>query len=53
MKGRSSALRLAYRTCPYKECDISDAVRQIAKVGYDGVELCLENRDISVDVLTQ
>lgn len=46
-------MRLAYRTTPYRKFDIGTALRKIAEVGYDGVELCLENPDISVPVLTK
>ncbi|MEW6357413.1 MAG: sugar phosphate isomerase/epimerase family protein [Planctomycetota bacterium] len=45
-------MKIAYRTCAYKDIAIASVLRQIAEAGYDGAELCLENRDISVDVMT-
>ncbi|NOZ23709.1 MAG: sugar phosphate isomerase/epimerase [Planctomycetes bacterium] len=45
-------MKLAYRTCAFKDMDLADVLRRIADAGYEGAELCLEDRDIPVDVLT-
>lgn len=45
-------MKIAYRTQPYKDYDIGDALKQLARLGYDGVELCLEHPDTNLDELT-
>jgi len=44
-------MKIAYRTQPYKDYDISTALKQLAQLGYDGVELCLEHPDTNLDKL--
>lgn len=45
-------MKIAYRTQPYCDYDIETAFNQLANLGYDGVELCLEHSDTTVDKLT-
>lgn len=45
-------MKIAYRTQAYKNYDIETALSQLANLGYDGVELCLEHPDTSLDKLT-
>ena len=37
--------RIGFRTAGYRRVGIEDALRSIASVGYDGVEVCLEHPD--------
>ena len=40
--------RIGFRTAGYRNVPIEEAVRAIAEIGYDGVELCLEHPDLLV-----
>ncbi len=44
--------RLGFRTAGYRDVAIEHAIRAIADVGYDGVELCLEHPDLHPETLT-
>ncbi|MCD6361555.1 MAG: sugar phosphate isomerase/epimerase [Armatimonadetes bacterium] len=44
--------RIAFRTAGYRNVPVEQAVRTIAEIGYDGVELCLEHPDLSPEQLT-
>ena len=45
-------MKIAYRTQAYKDYDIETALNQFSKLGYEGVELCLEHPDTNLDKLT-
>jgi len=44
--------RLGFRTAGYRNMSIEQAIRAIADIGYDGVELCLEHPDLAPEKLT-
>lgn len=44
--------RLGFRTAGYRNVPIEQAIRAIADIGYDGVELCLEHPDLAPEKLT-
>ena len=44
--------RLGFRTAGYRNMSVEQAIRAIADVGYDGVELCLEHPDLGPEKLT-
>ncbi len=44
--------RLGFRTAGYRNMSVEQAIRAIADVGYDGVELCLEHPDLAPEKLT-
>ncbi len=44
--------RIGFRTAGYRRVGIEDALRSIASVGYDGVEVCLEHPDCIPEELT-
>lgn len=44
--------RIGFRTAGYRNRPIEDAIRSIAEIGYDGVELCLEHPDLAPEGLT-
>lgn len=43
---------IGFRTAGYRRLPVEDALRSIAAVGYDGVEICLEHPDCLPDQLT-
>ncbi len=44
--------RLGFRTAGYRNMSVEQAIRAIADIGYDGVELCLEHPDLAPEKLT-
>ncbi len=44
--------RIGFRTAGYRAVDIEVAIRSLADIGYDGVELCLEHPDLAPERLT-
>jgi len=44
--------RIGFRTAGYRNAPIEEAIRSIADIGYDGVELCLEHPDLAPESLT-
>ena len=44
--------RIGFRTAGYRNRPIEEAIRSIAEIGYDGIELCLEHPDLTPESLT-
>ena len=44
-------MKIGFRTAGFREWSLPDALSAIKRLGYDGVELCLENHDLRPDVI--
>lgn len=44
--------RIGFRTAGYRNYPVEEAIRSIAEIGYDGVELCLEHPDLAPEMLS-
>ncbi len=42
-----SRMKLGYRTVAFRNLDLRSALNEIARIGYDGIELCLECHGLS------